>query len=168
MPKNITVTVDGSSKRQHARVGFVIRDAITGNILESVSRDVGRGTSNEAEYYAIILGLGSVERYAPEKVVLYTDSQLIVRQMKGDYRVSQKLRPLYTHAKRALQAAKARLVWHRRDDGDGPLADSLATLRTKEDTDGHGTSVDKGRHRAEVTRRIEGERVQAYRTPRGA
>jgi len=151
MSKDVVITVDGSSKFQQARVGFVIRDRVTNNVLESVSRDVGRGTSNEAEYYAIILGLGCVERYTPTNVVVYTDSQLIVRQLKGEYRVSHKLRPLYAHAKRSLQAAKARLVWHRRDEGDGPLADSLATLRTKENLSGHDTTVDKERHRGKTS-----------------
>ena len=62
-----------------------------------------------------------------DEVVVYTDSQLCVRQLMGTYKIQdEKLRPLYVEAKRLLTSLRAKLCWHSREDGDGPLADKLS------------------------------------------
>jgi len=136
--KNIRVTVDGSCVRRKMRIGFVIRDETSDAILEQGSRDVGFGTNNEAEYRAAIFGCRKAMSYTMcmpgvrRKIIILTDSQLMVRQLKGAYRVSPALRLVFEEAQHVFKEASARIIWHRRDNGDGPIADSLASKRKKE------------------------------------
>jgi ribonuclease HI len=132
--RNIHVTVDGSAKYRRMRAGFVVRDGDSNTVLECGSCNLGPGTNNEAEYRAAVHGCRAAMRY-PGKITVFTDSQLMVRQLKGTYRVSAKLRPVYEEALQVFGKARAKIVWHRRDEGDGPLADSLASERKKEETD---------------------------------
>jgi len=161
MSQHLILTTDGSAKFYHMRGGFVIRDADSGVILETGSRPFGKGTSNVAEYSALIAGCKALHCYAFNSVTVYTDSQLIVRQMKGEYRVSPRLRKLHAQALAQLRQLRAKLVWHRRDEGDGPLADALAAGEHLEVTDGTGDQLDKGRHRAEIEEGIGGQRLSA-------
>ena len=130
----IQVTTDGSCDRGRMRGAWVIRygkDAAT-KLGEEGSRPFGKGTSNEAEYLALIHGcrLATDITQKGESVVVYTDSQLVVRQLAGVYRVkSKRLRELNKKARELLTTLKAKLMWHRRDEGDGPLADTLANGR---------------------------------------
>ena len=62
----------------------------------------GRKTNNEAEYLALIEGL-RIARGRGRKLKIFMDSQLIVRQLRGEYRVkSEKLRLLHERAKALL------------------------------------------------------------------
>ncbi len=64
--------------------------------VAEVSRDIGVTTNNVAEYRAVIEGLETAERFHPDLVVLRADSQLLIRQLEGSYRVkSPNLKPLY-------------------------------------------------------------------------
>lgn len=132
--RNLKVTVDGScSKSRQTHVGFIIRDADTGEILEQGSKYMGRGTSNTAEYNAIIYGCERAALHEPKSIIIFTDSQLVVRQLKGEYRTTPRLRHLRTATVCILTEHKVKLVWHRRDEDDGPLADALATGRAKQE-----------------------------------
>ncbi len=115
------VFTDGASRGNPgpAAIGIVFRQK-EGPALAVHSEAIGKTTNNMAEYHAVVTALEHCVRWKVEKVHLYMDSELIVRQLSGVYRVkSQDLRPLYqqvvflsrkipefkvTHVKRALNA----------------------------------------------------------------
>ena len=109
----ITVEIDGSSRRNPGPAGLGIRILDReGEVLKEISRAVGVMTNNQAEYRALILALQEVKAYLPADVVIRTDSELLYRQMHGQYRVKHPgLRPLHDHAHRLMaQIGTARLI----------------------------------------------------------
>jgi len=132
---NLEVTVDGSSSPwRRGAVGIVIRDADTRNILlmEHVSLQ-GHVTNNAAEYGALEIGAVFAKKFLPGKVVFFTDSQLVLRQLKGEYAVrDSRLRELHRKVTWAMKELKATVKWHNRETGDHPLADRLASYKYKE------------------------------------
>lgn len=92
--------VDGSSKGNPgpAGAGIVLLDT-EGNELELLSIPLGVKTNNEAEYLALIEGLKCAKRYGISKLTVMSDSNLLVKQMKGEYQIkSKKLLPLVFEA----------------------------------------------------------------------
>ncbi len=69
-----------------AAIGFLILSE-TGQVLASTSRYLGSRTNNQAEYEAIIEALESAAKLDAEEVICHLDSQLVVKQVTGDYRV---------------------------------------------------------------------------------
>jgi len=69
-----------------ASIGAVIKDE-TGRVVSRVSRYIGRATNNQAEYRAIIAALERARELGASRVELHSDSELIVRQLSGQYRV---------------------------------------------------------------------------------
>ncbi|MCR4284235.1 MAG: ribonuclease HI family protein [Parcubacteria group bacterium] len=99
----IVIYTDGGSRGNPgpAGVGVVIVDS-QGKVLKEYSSDIGVRTNNEAEYEAIILALSKVKHlFGKEKtknleIEIRTDSQLIARQLKGEYKLNEeKLFPLF-------------------------------------------------------------------------
>lgn len=89
--------VDGASRGNpgQAGAGVSIRDPGGEKVIE-VSRYLGHRTNNEAEYEALLLGLREAKRIGAKTIRIYTDSELIERQIKGTYRVKEiRLRRLY-------------------------------------------------------------------------
>ena len=68
-----------------------------------LSRAMGRGTNNEAEYHAVILGLRHALAAGADEVAVCGDSQLVLRQLEGVYRVSAaNLKQLHAEARALL------------------------------------------------------------------
>jgi ribonuclease HI len=64
--------------------------------VASISEPIGHTTNNVAEYKAVVAGLELVGRFEPTEVLVRADSQLLVRQLGGQYRVkAPNLKPLY-------------------------------------------------------------------------
>ena len=64
--------------------------------IATISEPIGRTTNNVAEYRAVIAGLELVGEFSPDEVLVRADSQLLVRQLGGQYRVkSPNLKPLF-------------------------------------------------------------------------
>lgn len=81
-----------------AGAGVIIKDA-RGHRIESLSKFLGVTTNNQAEYHALIEGLHAVSRHKPESVTVRMDSELVVKQMTGQYRVKHpELLALYIQA----------------------------------------------------------------------
>jgi ribonuclease HI len=92
--------VDGASRGNpgDAGAGFYLVDE-EGNELLKGMRFLGRMTNNAAEYHALILGLQGVLGMGGTSVEIYTDSELVAKQMKGIYTVRDKrLRKLHGKA----------------------------------------------------------------------
>ncbi len=97
--------VDGASRGNpgEAGAGFYLVDEDGNEILRG-RRFLGRMTNNAAEYQALILGLREALGAGGTFVEIYTDSELVARQMKGIYNVRNKrLRTLYREAVELLE-----------------------------------------------------------------
>lgn len=83
-----TVNVDGAARGNPgpAAAGISIVDA-TGRCVRRIGRPLGRLPNNQAEYQALLLALSELVGYAPPAVLVRMDSELVVRQMTGQYRV---------------------------------------------------------------------------------
>lgn len=96
-PAALIVYSDGASRGNpgDAGVGVVITDPRGRPVLEAGDA-VGRTTNNLAEYAAAIRGLQEALRLGARQVTLRSDSELLVKQIRGDYRVrSRALLPLH-------------------------------------------------------------------------
>ncbi len=75
-----------------------------GEVLEERSETIGKATNNVAEYRALLLGIERARKLGATEVELVGDSELIVRQVRGEYRVKDAgLRPLYAEVRKALE-----------------------------------------------------------------
>lgn len=102
--RHLLVHVDGAARGNPgpAGIGFIIRDE-EGNLLLEESAYLGEATNNVAEYQALLRALRAAQRFVPAGVTVYTDSELMARQLRGEYRVRQEhLLPLWAEAKRLL------------------------------------------------------------------
>ena len=100
MIDKVCINCDGASRGNPgpAAIGVAIKDE-GGRLLTSISRRLGRTTNNQAEYAAVIAGLEAAASLGARKVALFCDSELVVKQLKGQYRVKNEgLKPLYQAA----------------------------------------------------------------------
>ncbi len=90
--------------------GIVI-ETPEGEAVAKLARVLGRGTSNEAEYRALIIGLEEALARGACEVEAFTDSELIQRQLAGRYKVkAANLRPLFEEAQELLGKFKSARV----------------------------------------------------------
>jgi ribonuclease HI len=125
--EHLILRTDGASRGNpgHAAMGVVVERA-DGTLVARGKKYLGVMTNNQAEYRALIAGLKAVTRYAPAVVSVYMDSELIVRQMNGQYRVRDaSLQPLYEEA-RALAERLPRVTFAHVPRSKNALADKLA------------------------------------------
>ena len=81
--------------------------------MASISQSIGRATNNQAEYRAIIAALEEALPLGAGEVELNSDSELVVKQVKGHYRVRKEaLRPLYQRVKQLQDSLKGFKIKH--------------------------------------------------------
>src|SRR5262249_2474464 len=100
MNETITIQFDGGSRGNPgpAGIGVVLR-AQDGTPIVTLGRFIGRATNNVAEYKALITGLEKAKELGATKIAIKGDSELIVKQMNGEYRVKNPdLKVLYEEA----------------------------------------------------------------------
>ena len=88
---------DGGSRGNpgEAAIGCVLLEPETGKVLLQHKEAIGVQTNNIAEYKALIAGLALAQRFHPNRLLCHLDSELIVRQLSGEYRVRMpSLQPL--------------------------------------------------------------------------
>ena len=92
----ITIHVDGATAgTTQAGIAAIARTP-EGYFLGWLSRQLPRMTNNEAEYRATLLGLALAQRLKARQVTIISDSEVVVRQMRGISRVhSSRLKPLH-------------------------------------------------------------------------
>jgi ribonuclease HI len=117
---------DGGSRGNPgpAAYGFVL-EAEDGTVLDARGESIGIATNNVAEYSALVAGLERAVDVGVDELEVISDSELLVKQMRGEYRVKNKaLQDLFLDASRA--ARKIHRVSYtavRREHNE--LADSL-------------------------------------------
>ncbi|MSO38733.1 MAG: ribonuclease HI family protein [Acidimicrobiia bacterium] len=109
MDKGLAVVIycDGGSRGNPgpAAIGAVVYDAIDlSKVLACVSECIGVATNNVAEYRALIAGLVAAKEQGARCVSVRADSELVVRQLEGRYKVKNAgLRPLFEEARELLR-----------------------------------------------------------------
>jgi ribonuclease HI len=86
--KILNVYTDGGSRGNPgpSAIGIVFKNE-KGEIIWRQNKDIGKTTNNEAEYSALIYAMKHVNRYHPEKITFYADSELMIKQMRGEYKI---------------------------------------------------------------------------------
>ena len=129
MDEVITLQFDGGSRGNPgpAGIGVVLR-AEDGTPLVTLGRFIGRATNNVAEYKALITALTKAKELGARKIVIRGDSELIVKQMKGEYRVKHPdLKPLHEEAQYLVSQFEQAKIEHNYRHHNA-LADQLANL----------------------------------------
>ncbi len=106
--------IDGGSRGNPgpASYGVVIRDA-RGEIAARLKKYIGRMTNNVAEYYGLIAALDYAQSHGIRALRVESDSELLVKQMRGQYKVkSEDLRPLYERARKMSQGFESFRIDH--------------------------------------------------------
>jgi ribonuclease HI len=125
--KILSINTDGAARGNPgpAAIGAVIKDD-RGQIVETISRRIGRATNNQAEYRAIIAGLERAVKLGARQVKIFSDSELAVKQINGRYRVKNvSLRELYEKVVKLTGALDSFSITHVRRHKSA-AADSLA------------------------------------------
>ncbi|MFQ5852583.1 MAG: ribonuclease HI family protein [Candidatus Binatia bacterium] len=125
--------VDGAARGNpgEAGCGAVIYDD-AGEIVEELCRYLGHATNNVAEYQGLLMGLEGVLRLGGRRLQIQSDSQLLVRQLNGLYRVKdEKLKGLHQKAFGLLRQLDAYRIIHV-SRGHNRLADRLANRAIEE------------------------------------
>ena len=106
--------IDGGSRGNPgpASYGVVIRDP-RGEVLAKLKKYIGRSTNNVAEYYGLIAALDFAQQHGIRALRVESDSELLVRQMQGRYKVkSAELRPLFERARKMAQGLESFRIEH--------------------------------------------------------
>ena len=101
----LTVNVDGGARGNPgpAAIGVIVRDG-DGEVVVERGERIGEATNNVAEYRALLLGLELAKRLGGTELELIGDSELVVRQVEGRYKVKNAgMKELYQKAKAALR-----------------------------------------------------------------
>jgi ribonuclease HI len=103
--RKVVVNVDGGARGNPgpAAIAAVVQDP-GGEVLEERGERIGEATNNVAEYRALLLGIERAAALGASEVELVGDSELIVRQVKGEYKVKDAtLRELHRQVVSALK-----------------------------------------------------------------
>lgn len=95
--KTFIIYSDGGARGNPgpAAIGAVIL-SLDGEVIKEISKTIGETTNNQAEYQAIIAGLEAAKDLGAESVECFLDSELVVKQLKREYKVKNKeLAPLF-------------------------------------------------------------------------
>jgi ribonuclease HI len=106
--------IDGGSRGNPgpAAYGVVIRDA-KGDIVARLKKYIGRMTNNVAEYYGLIAALDYMQSQGIRALRIESDSELLVKQMRGQYKVrSPELQPLFERARKMSQSLESFRIDH--------------------------------------------------------
>jgi ribonuclease HI len=129
MDEWITLEFDGGSRGNPgpAGIGVVLR-AKDRTPLVTLGRFIGRATNNVAEYSALIVGFQKAKELGAKRVHVRGDSELIIKQMRGEYRVKHPdLKPLWEEADHlSHQFDEVKFEHGYREKNE--LADKLANL----------------------------------------
>lgn len=129
MTETLTLQFDGGSRGNPGPAGYgIVLAAADGTPLVTVGSFIGNATNNVAEYRGLIRGLNEALKLGATRLRVVGDSELVIRQMRGEYKVRNPgLKPLYEQAN-ALATKFASIGFeHTRRHNNG-LADKLANL----------------------------------------
>ncbi len=126
-PRTLRVHIDGASRGNPGPAGIgVLFLGPDGAVVEQIHRGIGEATNNVAEYSALLAGLDRAAALGVTELEVYSDSELLVRQLQGRYQVKHPaLRPLYAAARKRI-AGLSRFAIHHVPRELNAEADALA------------------------------------------
>jgi dinuclear metal center YbgI/SA1388 family protein len=106
--------VDGGARGNPGPAGIGVRlETPDGEVVEELADAIGTATNNQAEYEALIAGLELALDRGVRELEVFADSELVVRQMNGEYRVKDaKLQPLHARAQQLFRELPAARIRH--------------------------------------------------------
>jgi ribonuclease HI len=110
----VTANVDGGARGNPgpAAIGVVLRNG-DGSVLEEVGERIGEATNNVAEYKALLRGIELAAGHGAEELELIGDSELVVRQVEGRYKVKNAgMKELHAEVKKALRGFDSWSIRH--------------------------------------------------------
>jgi len=116
----LTVNVDGGARGNPgpAAIGAIVRDG-DGEVLAERGERIGRATNNVAEYKALLLGIELAAELGAGELDLIGDSELIVRQVEGRYKVKDAtMKELHGQVKAALAPFESWSIRHVRRESN--------------------------------------------------
>jgi ribonuclease HI len=127
--ETIIVNFDGGSRGNPGPSGIgVVLSAQDGTSFVTVGKYIGAATNNVAEYMALIYGLEQATKLGAKKIIVRGDSELIIKQMRGEYRVKNPaLKDLYAKARELVHGFKSVQFEHNLRHKNA-LADKLVNL----------------------------------------
>ena len=143
--KKLSIHTDGacSGNPGPAGIGVVIKDGDV--VVKEISRAIGEATNNIAEYTALVVALEEALKLETEEVDIKTDSELMYKQVIGEYKVKhENMRPLFEQVKTLSTRFKKFNIAHVRREFNKE-ADKLSTQAIKNQTkDGRPVVADRG------------------------
>jgi ribonuclease HI len=131
--EKLIIYCDGGSRGNPgpAGLGAVIYDENKSKVFE-ISEFLGVTTNNQAEYKGVLQAIKKAQELKAKELIFYLDSELVVKQMKGQYRVKNKdLLPLYMEIRKyILEFQKVEFNHVRREYNKE--ADALANMAMDE------------------------------------
>lgn len=129
MNETLTLEFDGGSRGNPgpAGIGVVLR-AQDGTPVVTLGRFIGRCTNNVAEYRALITAMEEAQKLGAKKILIRGDSELIIRQMTGQYKVKHPdMKALFDEAQEIIRTFESAKIEHNLRHKN-ELADKLANL----------------------------------------
>lgn len=109
-----TANVDGASRGNPGPASYavILRDP-NGKVVLELAKKLGRDTNNVAEYYALLAALDYAVTHGIKALRIRSDSELLVRQMQGRYKVkSADLKPLHERAAKLSRQLEYFVIEH--------------------------------------------------------
>jgi probable phosphoglycerate mutase len=103
-PASAVANVDGGSRGNPGPAGYGVRIERADGTIEEIKESLGVATNNVAEYRGLLAALAWAVRSGIRRLHIRSDSELLVKQMRGEYRVKNAgLQPLWAEARRLVQ-----------------------------------------------------------------
>lgn len=111
--KEIDIYSDGASRGNPGPASYAFVFVADGEIVDEDAEYIGRATNNQAEYHAVINALEHALEQGVTRVRFHSDSQLLVKQLNGDWRVKDaELRKLYGEVQELLEHFESMTFTH--------------------------------------------------------
>lgn len=102
--RSAVVSIDGGARGNPGPAGYGVRLELDGGTVVELKEALGIATNNVAEYRGLIAALAWAAAHGISRLHVRSDSQLLVKQMQGEYRVKHPgLQPLSAEARRLVQ-----------------------------------------------------------------
>ncbi len=119
------IYTDGACSGNPGPMGIGIVFVKNNKIIKKISQHIGRGTNNIAEYMAVLTSLQEAKKMREKNITIRADSQLLVKQLNGEYKVKAKhLRELHDAVIVLAMELNAKFEWIEREKNK--IADSLS------------------------------------------
>jgi ribonuclease H / adenosylcobalamin/alpha-ribazole phosphatase len=120
------LSTDGGSRGNPGPAAFgYVRESEDGHVLDARGEAIGTATNNVAEYRGLIAGLESALERGVDELEVVSDSELLVRQMQGEYKVKNKTLKLLQGEAAELASGLTRVTYTAVRRAHNELADRL-------------------------------------------